>query len=177
VPTQFDIEELDPDGDGPRRTSIDGAVFHGHFERGGTAITDATATVDNVVCFTPLDVDASPSPDRQLGYLAFGEAGHLYLAHEITERPNFDNILAVDMVPDSVRDQAGRSLGEDAGKIGWSMAQRIRFDRTDEPDSRLAADETANGLFFQTISEAGAHGFSADLAVRQEIYLEIDELA
>jgi hypothetical protein len=177
VPTEFDIEELDPDGDGPRRTTMDGAIFHGHFERGGAAISDAVVTVDEVVCFTRLDVDESPQPDRKLGYLAFGEPGHLYLAHEITARPNFDHVLAVELVPDSVADQAGRSLGEDVGTIGWGMAQRVRFERPDEPDSRLGADETANGLFFQTISEAGAHGFSADLTVRQEIYLEIDELA
>src|SRR5687768_12765652 len=38
APVEFPIAELDPDGEPPVRTTIEGTVFLGHFERGGEPV-------------------------------------------------------------------------------------------------------------------------------------------
>jgi hypothetical protein len=48
--------------------------------------------------------------------------------------------------------------------------------RTDIPESRLAAGETASGFFFASVGPTGSHGFGVDLALGTERYLELREL-
>jgi hypothetical protein len=91
-PEVFAITELDPGGDGPARTAIEGTIFHGHFERGGTPIAEhVTAEVRNVVYFAEFDTQARHQADQALTYLCFGRAGQLHLAHRITASPDFDH--------------------------------------------------------------------------------------
>ena len=88
VPQPFPIAELAPRADGPARTSIEGTIFRGHFERGGEPIAEGVVTeVHRVVHFSELDVGAKRTEDRELTYLCFGRAGRLHLAHEVTARP------------------------------------------------------------------------------------------
>jgi hypothetical protein len=178
VPEPFPIVELDSRADGPARTSIDGTIFRGHFERGGVSIAEGVvAEVRRVVHFSELDIGATRPQDPELTYLCFGRARRLHLAHEVTARPDFDHVLTARLVPDTVTNQAGQQLPDDVGTIGFELAQRVRFaGRSDTPENRLVADEIADGLFFQTTSLTGAHGFRVHLESGRELYIEVDEL-
>ena len=176
VPVDFPITDLDPEGDGPVRTSIDGTIFRGHFERGGQELTPATAGISRVVRFAELDVQAAHATDRELTYLCFGQAGQLHLAHQITARPDFDQILTVDVVPGTVRDPAGRPVGQDVTG-DFPRAVPVRIDgRTDIPASRLKAGETVTGSFFASVGPTGSHGFIVDVTIDRQAYLELREL-
>jgi hypothetical protein len=176
-PEKFPISELDDRSGTPARTSIMGTVFHGHFERGGKPIIrDVTAQVRNVVYFSELDIQATHNPDRDLEYLCFGRAGQLHLAHQITARPDFDQVLTARLVPGTVTDPAGRP--ENAEVTGdFDRAQPVEFrGRHDTPEDRLAPHETAGGFFFATPGPTGSHGFGAQLEVGRELYVEMREL-
>lgn len=176
-PEVFPIAELDPGGDGPARTTIVGNLFRGHFERHGTPIAEGvTARIHNVVHFNEFDIDAQPPDDQELTYLCFGRPGRIYLAHEITAAPNFDQVLAVRFVPGTVTNQAGSPLSEDVATIGYDVAQPVRFSQPDRVGSQLLPGSTAKGFFFRTASITGAHGFDVDVEVEKEVYLEIGEL-
>jgi hypothetical protein len=89
VPAPFPISELDPGGDGPARTSIEGSVVRGHFERGGEAIADgAVAEVRRVVHVRELDAAADHPTDTELTYLCFGRPGCMRtVCEQIVRRP------------------------------------------------------------------------------------------
>jgi hypothetical protein len=98
-PEVFRITQLDPSGGGPARTAIEGTIYHGHFERGGTPIAEqVTAEVRTVVHFAELDMEARRASGLTLTYLCFGRAGRLHLAHRITASPNFDQVLDARLV-------------------------------------------------------------------------------
>ena len=181
VPVPFPIAELAPSAGGapPARTSIEGPVVRGHFEHGGEPIAEeAVASVERVVAFAELDVDAEPAPDRELTYLCFGRGDELYLVHEITARPSFDHVLSARLVPDSGTDQAGRRLADEVAGRGFDVAVPVRFrGRTDTPQSRLTAPETVEGFFFRSIGPGGVHGFLVQVETQRELYLQVDELA
>jgi hypothetical protein len=178
LPADFSLAELDPDTDGPQRTSMDGVIFRGHFERGGTPIT-GTITVDvrRVVRFTELDSEAKPVPGRELSYLCFGRAGTLHLAHEITARPSFDQVLTARLVPGTVTNMLGTVLPDDAATIGFDLAEPVGFTRLDRAKERLTPGDVVTGTFHQAAPPSGAHGFTVQVAVQRELYLEITELA
>jgi hypothetical protein len=165
--------------DGSTPASLDGTIFHGHFERGGRPIAEGvTATIERVVYFTPLDLNAEHNDSGALTYLCFGRPEELFLAHQITARPDFDHIVTAQPVPGTVRDQAGRPLSDDDIHRAFETAAPVRFTgRVDTSDQRLAADESLDGLFFGTVAATGAHGFTVEMKIGREVYLEIDELS
>jgi hypothetical protein len=177
APVRFPIIELDPSGDGPVRTSIEGTAFHGHFERGGNPITGrVTAEVRNVVYFAELDMQARHSADRELTYLCFGHAGQFHLAHDITASPDFDHVLTARLVPGTVTDPAGRPVDSDVTE-DFDHAQPVQFrGRSDTPKDRLAPGETVDGSFFATFGPGGSHGFGVQVEIGRELYLELGEL-
>ena len=60
LPQPFPIAELAPRADGPARTSIEGTIFRGHFERRGKLIAEGVVTeVHRVVHFGELDISAT----------------------------------------------------------------------------------------------------------------------
>lgn len=162
VPEPFDILELDPAGGGPARTSVKGTVVRGHFERGGVPIAeDVTARIVRVIHFERLDPALRHDERRTLTYLCFGRPGGLHLAHEITARPDFDQVLAVRMVPP----------GE-----GFERPVPVTFDRPDASRRRLVAGDTADGVFDLGVSRTGEHRFTARVEVVREIYMETGDL-
>lgn len=162
--------------DGSTPTSLDGTIFHGHFERGGRPIAEGvTANIERVACFRPLDLDAEHDDSGALTYLCFGRPEELFLAHQITARPDFDHILTARLVPGTIRNQMGNPLPDDDLHRAFTTAVPVQFGRADTIDARLTADESLDGLFITT-SSASAHGFIAEVKIDREIYLEIDEL-
>ncbi len=178
VPEPFPITELDP-GQGAARTSIRGAIHQGHFERGGPVLLeDAVATISEVVHFRELDLEDQRDAQRDLTYLCFGPPGHLCLAHEVTAKPDFDQVLTARLVPGTGTDQAGRPLPDEVAARGFERAQPVIFrNRSDAPTGRLAAHEIVDGLFSQTVTPSGFHGFGAQVETGIELYLEIGELS
>jgi hypothetical protein len=176
-PTEFPITELDPRGGGPARSSIEGTIFRGHFERGGEEITGlVTAEVHNVVYFAELDMQARHSADRKLTYLCFGRAGQLYLAHDITASPDFDHVLSARLIPGTVTDPSGRPVDREVTR-DFADAQPVELrGRGDIPQDRLVPGERADGFFFATFGPTGSHGFSVQLEIGRELYLELGEL-
>jgi hypothetical protein len=176
-PAKFHITELDPSGDGPARSSIEGTIYRGHFERGGRPIArGAVAEVRNVVYFNELDVEAHHRADQDLTYLCFGRAGQLHLVHQITASPDFDQVLTARLVPGTVTDPAGRSVGEEVTR-GFDHAVPVRFrGRSDTPEARLAPNETTEGFFFATVGPTGSHGFGVEVETDRELYVEMREL-
>ena len=176
-PEVFPIIELDPSGDGPARTAIEGTIFRGHFERGGTPIVEGvTAEVRDVVYFAELDRQARRSSDQTLTYLCFGRAGQLHLAHRVTASPDFDHVLQARLVPGSLTDPAGRPMAEQ-GEHDFRLAAPVEFrGRGDTPSDRLAPGETVDGFFFASIGPTGSHGFAARLKAGAELYLELGDL-
>ena len=178
VPEPFPITELDP-GQGAVRTSVKGAIHRGHFERGGLLLVErAVATVSEVVHFRELDPEDEPDAQRDLTNLCFGLSGGLYLAHEVTARPDFDQVLTARLVPGTGSDQAGRPLPDEVAAMGFQRAQPVVFrDRSDVPTDRLAAHQVVDGSFSQTVSPSGFHGFGTQVETGRELYLEIGELS
>ncbi len=176
-PVEFHITELDPSGDGPARSSIEGTIYHGHFERGGRPIArGAVAEVHNIVYFNELDVEADHTADRDLTYLCFGHPGQLHLAHQITASPDFDQVLTARLVPGTVTDPSGRPVAEEVTR-GFDHAEPVLFrGRSDTPEDRLAPNETAKGFFFATFGPTGSHGFGVQVETGRELYVEMGEL-
>jgi hypothetical protein len=175
-PDRFPIAELEPHDGVPARTSLTGTIFRGHFERGGTPIAKGVRVdVARVVRFRELDGAAEPGSG--LPYLCFGRGDQVFLAHELTGRPNFDQVLAVRFVPGTVRTQVGHPLTDDVAELRFEQAQPVEFGRDDGIDRRLTAGEVATALFRSTRSPSSSRGFSVGVEVVRELYLEIDELA
>ena len=175
-PAEFHITELDPGGDGPARSSVEGTIYRGHFERGGQPIARAVAEVRRVVYFKELDVAAGHMADQKLTYICFGRAGQLHFAHRITASPDFDQVLAARLVPGTVTDLAGRPVGEDVTE-DFDQAVTVEFDgRRDTPQFRLSPQEVAEGSFFATVAPKGFHGFRVQVGIGRELYVELGEL-
>ncbi len=124
VPEPFPITELDP-GQGSPRASIEGAIHRGHFERGGPLLAeDVVATVREVVHFRELAPEAERDTERDLTYLCFGRPGSLYLAHEVSAQPDFDQVLRAHLIPGTGSDQAGRPLPDDVAAMASTELSR-----------------------------------------------------
>ncbi|MEU1011271.1 hypothetical protein [Streptomyces sp. NPDC005890] len=186
VPEDFPMSELDPLGSGPRRTSMTGDIFCGHFEREGghhpPLAERIVATVRNVVHFAELDVQAEHRNDAELAYLCFGRGGQLYLAHAITAAPDFDQLLTVRTVPGTATDPLGERLPDDDATLEkffaerFAVAERVGIPgRTDGPDQRVVPPETVDGAFF-IAPPSGVHGFRVQLEAQREVYMETGDL-
>jgi plastocyanin len=86
----------------PALRSLSGNIVRGHFERGDDqpfgiemANVHSNATVDVVRVVYAHEFEFHPAPLAQLEYVLFGQGESLYLAHRITQPPDFDQILPV----------------------------------------------------------------------------------
>jgi len=162
-PEKMSWKDLLPDGSKPpTRTSFTADIYRGHFERGGTQILEkAKVEVRRVAYSSPL-VAADP-PASDLTYRVVGGGDQLFLAHEIHGAPSFDHVVSF-----RFEDPAGV-----VSAIGDPVVIR---GRADSADDRVKPGESVRGVFLQTIGPDGQHGFSTQLAVLEEAYLEIGEL-
>jgi hypothetical protein len=82
---------------------IEGRVFLGNFEDGGTPLGhDVRFRVDGVVHEHVLDAGAEPT---ELGYLLFGTRDETFAAHVLTGAPGFDEIVRVELGPGAPTDE------------------------------------------------------------------------
>ena len=76
------------------RRTFEAQIYKGHFERGGTVIADkVTVVIDRVLYFKKFATDeAKPKEAR---YVLFGHREEMFLAHTISAKPDFDQIIKV----------------------------------------------------------------------------------
>jgi hypothetical protein len=174
-PDPFPIAELERRDGVPLRSSLEGTLVRGHFERGGTPVaTGVRIDIRNVVWFQRLDIDAAPDPGRAMEYLYFGRGEQAYLVHELQARPSFDQVLTVRLVPGTVTTGVGHPLGDDVAAIRFDQAQRVRIGVDDVAERRLVAGAVATASFAQTLSPSFSRGFTVSVEVERELYLEIN---
>ena len=162
MPEKFALSTLyatDP----PERGSFRARFFRGHLERGGEPIpelADVNVRITDIVYARRFDQRGRPD---DLTYLLLGRGGELFLAHVISEPPDFDQILSVELVgphPDQEELQAGI---------------RVVFEgRANTAEARLRHGETATARGHVT----GAHQFiTLEFAEVRELYFEEGELS
>ncbi|GAA0929792.1 hypothetical protein [Virgisporangium aurantiacum] len=174
-PVPFPIAELERHDGVAARNAFEGTLVRGHFERGGTPIaSNVRVDVHRVVSYSLLDVDAKREPGRELSYLCFGR-DRRHLAHELRERPSFDQVLAVRFVPGTARTRSGRPLDDTV--VANRFGRRAFFGPDDDVEHRLRAGDTVTASFPATRTRASLGHFTVEVAVERELYLEINELA
>jgi hypothetical protein len=69
-------------------------LYRGHFERGGTKIGQVTINIEKVVLFKKFDPKAIRLKEAK--YLVFGSGTERFIAHVISQRPDFDHVMQVE---------------------------------------------------------------------------------
>jgi len=94
---QFVLARLWKSGDQPvARKAFAAAVYRGHLERGGEKIKGLSA-VDVRVKRVVYARELRPEDPREteLRYILFGNSKEFYIAHQLSQAPDFDQILGV----------------------------------------------------------------------------------
>jgi hypothetical protein len=82
--------------------TFSGKIYRGHFERGGTPIADPVpVTITRVIYFRSFEKDAHKA--EALDYILFGSSREQFIAHLITAKPDFDQILGVEIDNDQLK--------------------------------------------------------------------------
>jgi hypothetical protein len=160
-PEEFPITDLVSRDPGKLLSSFKGDLYQGHFEKGGRNIAEgAVVHVENVVFFEEFGPD-STKPSAPV-YWLFGKGKEVFLAHWITQPPDFDQILSVNITGDEIADD----------KI--PRAVNVTFlGRPNTPHERIKPGEKLSGRGHVT----GAHQFlDLQVEVLREIYFEEGEL-
>ena len=150
--------------DPPPTKAFRGNVYRGHLERRGVQLdrlTDVDVTVKRVLYAQEIG-PAMARPDT-LDYILFGSGTELFLAHRITQPPDFDQIVGVKV--------SGRTFTSDELIRGVSIKVP---DRPNAPDRRLRAKDKVAGQG----QVKGSDTLSPlTLEVTTEFYFEESELA
>ncbi|MGH8067362.1 MAG: hypothetical protein ACRERE_19450 [Candidatus Entotheonellia bacterium] len=148
----------------PRRNTFQGTVFRGHLERGGSPIkglTDIEVDLTRVVYARELQPDERKS--AKLEYILFGRGPELFLAHRITQAPDFDHIVAVKI----------EAPGFTEAELHRGLMVMIP-DRENSAAQRLKANEIVAAQGHVT----GAHQFvPLQIEIGVEYYFEEGELS
>jgi hypothetical protein len=144
VPERLDLTELVA-----RPHAFHAELYRGHFERGGTVIAAGlTVKLGNLLAWKKF-VPGEKKP-ADASYLLFGKDGEAFLAHRITDRPNFDQILSV-------------------GQVGVLAGSAV--------DLTIPGHDDATPLHAPSLLSARrADGAVVTVAPLQEIYLETGDL-
>jgi hypothetical protein len=74
-----------------KKLSFGGTLVQGHFERGGTDLLQTDLEIVRTVFYKQINAgDKKPAKER---YVIFGKDGEYFMAHEVFERPNVDEII------------------------------------------------------------------------------------
>jgi hypothetical protein len=73
-------------------------LYRGHFERGGTKLlTNIRVTISKIVFFKKLKADEAKAITTD--YILFGNTKEQFIAHHITNKPDFEQIIQVKAKP------------------------------------------------------------------------------
>jgi hypothetical protein len=150
---------------GTRLRSFPAAIFRGHLERRGEKLdqlSDVDVAVERVVYAAEVGPPNGPERAKQLEYIVFGKGKETFIAHRITQPPDFDQLLRVELV--------SRGLFPAMIEEGFTI---VVPDRPNEPARRLRQGETVDAV-------ARVRDHQADLPVKitviGEPYFEEGEL-
>lgn len=148
--------------EGPRRTNFVGTVFRGHLERGGETIdglAGINANVKRVIYARELPF---AKRDEKLSYILFGDGKELFLAHQLSKAPDFDQIVSVKVDGHAFR-RAELLRGVTVTVVG----------RDNQVAGRLKEGETAVG---QGQVTGASELFDLRVRAKRELYFEEGEL-
>ncbi len=142
APERFVLPDLFPgaDGEAPKRTSFGGTLVRNHFEQPPAhpetpveVASDVEVQVLDVVHQHRFDPDAPPL--EHLTYILFGKDAERFLAHLVTQPPDFDHLLSVELTGHQFTDE--QLLG----------GVEVTFDdRLNQPGERLREGERASAV-------------------------------
>lgn len=158
APEKFTLPDLAyPDPHHPQRTQIVADIYRGHFERGGVPIIEKlTVEVKHVIHFRKFEPQTDPELPC-LEYFFFGSPQELFVAHFITRPPDFDHLLAAQVV--------GSPFSPEALQAGIA----ITFpDRPNTIAQRLAGHTRLTGQ---------VQGAPLEIQLLDDIYFETGDLA
>ena len=149
---------------GDSRMTFTADLYDGHFERGGEKLASNFNVNIKKVVYQQM---FNPQEDRPkfLEYILFGTPQETFLAHKISGVPNYDQILSV-----SPGDPSEQQIID--GAIVVSLGLKDQF------DSAMKEGQMGKGVIRGFV--AGGVDRSElpfPFRVRQEYYLEVDELA
>jgi hypothetical protein len=99
VPTSFVLPTLKD-----KPFALEGSIYRGHFERGGTEILKNVKTgIPKILEFKKLDAAATLSAPE---YYLVGSPGKFFMIHSIVGRPNFDHVAEVTFNGDPPEDKS-----------------------------------------------------------------------
>lgn len=175
-PAPFNVPDLETQDGDLGLAVLDGTLLRGPAAADGTPVaTGAQASLRNLVWFRTVDASAGPAPGQSLEYLCFGRGEHVYLVHRVQSWPSFDQVLTVRFVPGTVTTGIGHPLDDDVALIRFDRAQQAGLGRDDTAAQRLTAGQVAIAAFDQTWSPSRSRGFTVQLEVERELYLDIRE--
>lgn len=74
-----------------KKAPIRGSLVQGHFERGGSPLLDVELELVRVVFYKKIsEKDKKPEKEK---YIVFGKGKEYFMAHEVFERPNVDELI------------------------------------------------------------------------------------
>ena len=172
-PKKFDIKELAPTGPQhlPSRSSFQATIWRNHFEDHPVThpgqrfkiAQDAEVHVENVVYFQELDPQGPGLQD--LEYVLFGKGQELFLAHVITQPPDFDQVLSV---------QVGNHQFTDEDLL---QGVRVVFPgRANTISSKITEGEQLVGKA-RIVGQDAPGSIDLPVAVGIELYFETEDLA
>jgi len=95
VPEKFVLPVVIAKVQAGQSVTVDAQIVRGHFERGGSPIIEnAKMTLTRVVHFRKLDA-STPRPDS-FRAICFGSPGEQFIAHYVSGKPDFDQIVTVE---------------------------------------------------------------------------------
>ena len=153
-----------PDPQHPSVTSFRATVFRGHLERGGQPIRGLKNIDVNVKrVILAQEFDPAETKTDQLEYLLFGKGKEVFLAHRISNPPDFDQVLAIKIGdPPLTEDQLSRGLTVTIN------------DRKNASSQRITQGQKVTGK----AHAVGAHEFlNLQIQAVTELYFEEGELA
>jgi len=148
--------------DASRRTAFGATVFRGHLERGGEEIKGLTGVdvkIRRVIYARELP---TAKRDEKLSYILFGDGKELFVAHQLSQSPDFDQIVAVEV--------EGHALTP--AELARGVTITIPG-RDNQVATRLKEGETATAQ--QQVAGA-AQPFDVRLRAKRELYFEEGEL-
>ncbi len=170
---EFDMRELAPTGPQrlPSRSSFRATIWRNHFEDHPVThpgqrfliAQDAEVHVENVVYFQELHAQGPGLQD--LEYLLFGKGQELFLAHVITQPPDFDQVLSV---------QIGNHQFTDEDLL---QGVRVVFPgRANTISSKIKEGEQLLGKA-RIVGQDAPGSIDLTLGVGIELYFETEDLA
>ena len=139
-------------------------VFRGHLERGGVALaplSNVDAHVRRVVYAREIGPAGPPVP-TELTYSLFGKGDEMFLAHQITRAPDFDQLLGISVTGHTFTpEELAKGVLVSIPSRANSAARRLRAGETVAAGARIGAAGSALPI---------------KLAVANEPYFEQGEL-